>query len=226
MVRGPDLLWGGDVRSFRPPAGRFDGVIGGPPCQHWSSLAHLNKYLGRQPAPNLIPEYERCVSEARPAWFLMENVPEAPDPQVDDYTTYSTVLNNRWFYAEQNRERRFAFGWLGALRPAPWRHLDLSALEPSAWSHAVTCDMRHHTTGDRMRNAERVGTRGGVLPCNGQLMPFEEMCRLQGLPAEFLSDAPFTQKGKRKAVGNAVPLPMGRAVAKAVARWTEDNADA
>ena len=24
VVRGPDLLWGGDVRSFRPPAGKFD----------------------------------------------------------------------------------------------------------------------------------------------------------------------------------------------------------
>src|SRR6476659_2456796 len=33
VVRGPDLLWGGDVRSFHVPYGRFDGVIGGPPCQ-------------------------------------------------------------------------------------------------------------------------------------------------------------------------------------------------
>lgn len=33
VVRGPDLLWGGDIRKFHPPAGRFDGVIGGPPCQ-------------------------------------------------------------------------------------------------------------------------------------------------------------------------------------------------
>src|SRR6185436_8832391 len=29
IVRGPDLLWGGDIRKFHPPAGRFDGVIGG-----------------------------------------------------------------------------------------------------------------------------------------------------------------------------------------------------
>ena len=26
VVRGPDLLWGGDIRSFHPPAGKFDGV--------------------------------------------------------------------------------------------------------------------------------------------------------------------------------------------------------
>ena len=33
IVRGPDLLWGGDIRTFHPPAGVFDGIIGGPPCQ-------------------------------------------------------------------------------------------------------------------------------------------------------------------------------------------------
>ena len=27
VAPGPDLLWGGDIRSFHPPAGRFDGAI-------------------------------------------------------------------------------------------------------------------------------------------------------------------------------------------------------
>jgi site-specific DNA-cytosine methylase len=40
--------------------------------------------------------------------------------------------------------------------------------------------------------------------------------RLQGLPEGFLDDAPFTAEGKLKAVANGVPLPMGRAIAKAV----------
>lgn len=26
VVRGPDLLWGGDIRTFRPPPGVFGGV--------------------------------------------------------------------------------------------------------------------------------------------------------------------------------------------------------
>lgn len=38
VVRGPDLLWGGDVRRFHPPAGLFAGIIGGPPCQAFSQL--------------------------------------------------------------------------------------------------------------------------------------------------------------------------------------------
>ena len=36
VVRGPDLLWGGDIKTFHPPAGVFDGVIGGPPCTLWA----------------------------------------------------------------------------------------------------------------------------------------------------------------------------------------------
>ena len=50
------------------------------------------------------------------------------------------------------------------------------------------------------------------------VMSLGEMCRLQGLPEGFLEDAPFTVHGKRKTIGNGVPLAMGRAVAKAVKR--------
>jgi DNA (cytosine-5)-methyltransferase 1 len=53
VVRGPDVLWGGDIHRFRPPAGRFDGVIGGPPCQAFSVLRHLVEQNGCQVAENL-----------------------------------------------------------------------------------------------------------------------------------------------------------------------------
>lgn len=45
VVRGPDPLWGGDIRNFHVPAGVFEGIIGGPPCQHWTRLMFLNKLL-------------------------------------------------------------------------------------------------------------------------------------------------------------------------------------
>jgi DNA (cytosine-5)-methyltransferase 1 len=82
VVRGPDLLWGGDVRNFHVPAGRFDGVIGGPPCKRFSRLAHIVQANGYELAPDLIPEYERIVGEAAPSWFLMENVEAAPMPSA------------------------------------------------------------------------------------------------------------------------------------------------
>ena len=72
VVRGPDVLWGGDIRRFHPPAGKFDGIIGGPPCQAFSRLAHMVRHNGLEPRfGNLIPEFERCVKEAMPRWFLI-----------------------------------------------------------------------------------------------------------------------------------------------------------
>ena len=110
VVRGPDLLWGGDVRSFHPPAGRFDGVIGGPPCQAFSRLRHIVEANGYRTAPNLIPEYERVVGEVAPAWFLMENVPAAPEPTVPGYVVRSEMVADHWCGGETSRLRRFSFG--------------------------------------------------------------------------------------------------------------------
>lgn len=46
VVRGPDVLWGGDVKRFHPPAGRFDGVVGGPPCPYWSRIGVSSGIMG------------------------------------------------------------------------------------------------------------------------------------------------------------------------------------
>jgi DNA (cytosine-5)-methyltransferase 1 len=214
VVRGPDLLWGGDIRKFHPPAGRFDGIIGGPPCQAFSELAFLVRANGHEPKfGNLIPEFERCVAEAAPNWFLMENVTGAPEPNVKNYAVNSVCLNNRWFGAEQNRDRRFSYGCHWAQSEHAFaRSIDFETFETQQWSPAVTGDMRVATNGERVRTKPG----GGVCPHVGKLAPFDSMLRLQGLPDDFLSWAPFTTKAKRQAVGNGVPLPMGRAVAKAV----------
>lgn len=170
VVRGPDLLWGGDIRRFHPPAGKFDGVIGGPPCQAFSRFRFLNPAAGRH--GNLIPEFERVVSEARPDWFIMENVPDAPRPVVGGYCVADTVLNNRWLGEEQERMRRFSFGSATGMRLP----VEVAALESPLYARSVNGDARQ------------------------------------------VSEAPFTAHGKRKLIGNGVPLSMGRAVAKAVKR--------
>ena len=112
VVRGPDLLWGGDIRRFHPPAMKFDGVIGGPPCQAFSRLRHIVEANGYTPAPDLIPEFERCVLEAQPEWFLMENVEAAPIPRVKIYYTSACVIRDTWVGGETNRLRRFTLGQL------------------------------------------------------------------------------------------------------------------
>lgn len=139
VVRGPDVLWGGDIRAFRPHAGRFDGIIGGPPCQRFSRLANLveHRYGPDSLADNLIPEFERVVSEAQPSWFVMENVPDAPVPVVPGYGVTPVILNNRWFGEEQNRIRRFSFGLADGRTFNPWRLIQIKALEPASFEYAV-----------------------------------------------------------------------------------------
>lgn len=53
-------------------------------------------------------------------------------------------------------------------------------------------------------------------------MPSEHLLHGQGLPDDF-DLPPFTMQAKRQAIGNGVPLPMGRAIAKAVKEATEER---
>lgn len=218
VVRGPDVLWGGDIRRFHPPAGVFRLVIGGPPCQQFSRFRHIVKANGFALAENLIPEYERCVSETQADAFLMENVPEAPEPAVNDYTVRSFILNNRWCGGEQERTRRFSFGVRSNAVVDLRRWLEVEALEALAWSPAV-CASGGIKPGveasDRKTRARYYGWKTAAA--------LRESIRLQGLPEDFLEVAPFTLEGKHKVVGNGVPLPLGRAVAKAVKEALEHH---
>lgn len=157
VVRGPDLLWGGDIHWFDPPSGRFDGIIGGPPCQAFSRLRHLVEHNGLKSAPNLIPEFERCVNAAQPEWFLMENVPASPLPLCSCYSTSCTVVNNRWVGGEQERTRKFT---LGLRRRAPvdlQQFIEWAALEPFEKSPAVCASggVKPGIPTDRRIRAER-----------------------------------------------------------------------
>jgi DNA (cytosine-5)-methyltransferase 1 len=197
VVRGPDLIWGGDIRRFYPPPGRFEGVIGGPPCQKFSTCARLRPGTERE---NLIPEFERCVYQAQPEWFLMENVRQAPIPQVDGYLVHSFLFNNRWLGEEQNRVRRFTFGSRDGRKLIISGDI-LAVFENPKFEYCVTA---HDHTGGNWDNSAR-----------GKGRTWREMARLQGLPPDF-DIPPFRRNDLGKAIGNGVPLPMGRAVAKAV----------
>lgn len=206
VVRGPDLLWGGDVRGFHPPAGKFDGVIGGAPCQIHSQGRNLRAGV-KCKSVNLIPEFERCVSEAGPDWFVMECTRRAPLPSVSGYEVKSYLVNNRDFGAIQNRLRRFTFGKKG-VGPAFW------PITPAALQHPKIS--RCITASDGKRNGRGCNLPDRLYTISAQQILFPDACELQGLPRNFLEDAPFTKEGKYRVVGNGVPLIMGRAIARAV----------
>jgi DNA (cytosine-5)-methyltransferase 1 len=166
VVRGPDLLWGGDIRQFHPPPNVFWGVMGGPPCQDFSRL--------RRDAPTgygleMLAEFLRVVTEAQPEWWLMENVDRVPTVSelghTAGYVTQRFDINQAWY-----------------------------------------CDVS--------RFPGRV-TAGAALANDSR--PFKELCRLQGLPDDF-DLPPFLATEKKRAVGNGVPMQIGRELAKAVIR--------
>lgn len=214
VVRGPDQIWGGDIRSFHPPAGRFDGIIGGPPCQAFSQLRHIVEANGFQTAPNLIPEFERCIAEARPGWFLMENVRAAPLPQADGYFLETQLVRDVEVGGLTQRERRFTFGSRTRVR---W-NVETLAVYPEQAEPAVTCDMRRRPV--RLGGSRKPKESGGVtssLNRGGGAETLERMIELQGFPADIFGEHhAFTRTALKRAIGNGVPLAMGRAVAAAV----------
>jgi len=226
VVRGPDLLWGKDIKEFHPPAGKFDGVIGGPPCQAFSQLRHIVEANGFKTAENLIPEFERCVREAQPAWFLMENVPHAPEPQIEGYRLHQQVICDLWVGGQTQRERRFSFG---SRAPARWE-IETLALHPVNGEPAVTCDMRRRPvalggSGKPKRKDTASGGRTSSLDRGYGAETLDRMAELQGasaLLAVLREEGAFTAKALKIGIGNGVPLPMGRAVARAVRHASND----
>ncbi len=188
VVRGPDLIFGGDIRRFNPPPNKFGGVIGGPPCQDFSAARRC------PPTGNgvaMLKEFIRVVNQAQPDWWLMENVPGVPDIHIDGYNWQRLDVRASDFGLTQRRLRHIQFGS---------RHNMVLVLE---------------------RNESTPETDSAVMASDRDT-PFSKMCALQGLPPDF--DLPsFTVAGKRRAVGNGVPLPMGRALATAVVNMVHED---
>jgi DNA (cytosine-5)-methyltransferase 1 len=185
VVRGPDTITGGDVRSFHPPAGVFSGIIGGSPCQDFSK-ARRAPPTGEGLA--MLAEFARVVTEAQPTWFLLENVPQVPTITVPGYTVQRFDLNARECGVRQNRPRHFQYGDLRGWVIIVTRDRRVTDAQPCA------------TASEGRRSARR---------------SWADFCALQGLPRDF--DLPgWTREAKYHAVGNGVPIPMARVVARAV----------
>jgi len=226
VVRGPDLLWGSDIRDFHPPPGRFDGVIGGPPCQIFSILKRLNPRAGEKHG-NLIPEFERVVREAAPVWFLMENVEGAPVPSAPGYYVQSQLLRDHWVGGVTSRLRRFSYGSTnGKGHPISVATLALHPYpKPAALASGSGREQPVRLGGSgRPKRTTSDGRLVRSGPNPGARATREDMCRKQGLPLDFLADAPFTESGKRKMIGNGVPLALGRAIARAIKTGTGECA--
>ena len=113
VVRGPDLIFGGDVREFAGVPDRFDGVIGGPPCQGFSSA---NRYRTNSDHPSvknsieMLNQFCRVVIECQPVWWALENVPAVPNVSVDGYSVQRVAISDQECGGPQIRMRHVQFG--------------------------------------------------------------------------------------------------------------------
>lgn len=101
--------------------GRVCGIVGGPPCQGFSRIGRRSLEDDRN---SLFGHFFRIVSEARPHFFLAENVPGILDRQYDAIrlsalgkpTGYCQLdpftLRASDFGAATSRDRVFFVGWL------------------------------------------------------------------------------------------------------------------
>lgn len=98
-----------------------DMIIGGPPCQDFSSAGLRNEDNGRG---NLTLCYARIISKIRPEWFVMENVATITKTnklvgakaifKEAGYGLTQRVLNAALCGVPQKRKRFFLIGKLGA----------------------------------------------------------------------------------------------------------------
>jgi DNA (cytosine-5)-methyltransferase 1 len=187
VVRGPDTLFGQDIRPFTlvNHAGKFAGIVGGPPCQDFSR-ARRRPPTGH--GREMLSHFRRLVTEAQPEWWLMENVPTVPDMVIPGYTTQRFNLFASEFGLRQKRNRSFQFGSKG---------------EPIAVLRGTESHFRFRPAA--------LASDGE----HGRRRTFADFCELQGLPRSF--DLPgLSRAAKFRAVGNGVPVPMAFAVAVAI----------
>jgi DNA (cytosine-5-)-methyltransferase len=116
-----------DVKEFdaRPYAGQIDILIGGSPCQDFSIAGQRAGEDGER--GNLIWQFYRVVSEARPKVFVYENVKgflsinggKSYQRFLDalrglGYLCHAEALNTKDYGIPQNRERLYIVGFLNA----------------------------------------------------------------------------------------------------------------
>lgn len=104
------------ILQFNP-----DMIIGGPPCQDFSSAGKRDEDNGRG---DLTVAYAKIISSVRPAWFVMENVERIlKTNKLQDalmifraagYGVTYTVLNAALCGVPQKRKRFVMIGKLGA----------------------------------------------------------------------------------------------------------------
>lgn len=152
-----DVVYAGPIDEWlrEDDVPSVDVVVGGPPCQGFSTL---NKGEAEDGRNTLWQEYVETVAEAKPRYFVLENVPQfLKSPQfalfeaathrggkLEDYGFRASILNAADYGAPQARKRVIAIGW----------HRDLPPLGAPSPTHVG----RHVTVREALRDVRPLVT--------------------------------------------------------------------
>jgi DNA (cytosine-5)-methyltransferase 1 len=184
VVSAGDLITGQDIRDFTGVKNKFNGVIGGSPCQDFSGLKRNKGNYSLE----MIYQFLRIVGECEPDWYLLENVKGVPNvTELLGYSHQRIDINQGW-YDVYSRLRHIQFG-----------------SKDNLYLNIPRGTMNNIKSGCALASDDR---------------SFRELCHIQGLEDDFdLLD--FNVKGKKRAVGNGVPLSIGRVLANEVLNVTD-----
>jgi len=201
VVSAGDLITGQDIRNFIGIKNKFDGVIAGTPCQDFSTLKRNRGYYSFE----MLIEFLRVVAECEPDWFLLENVKSVPN--VTELLNDCSYFDNKTVTVlRKYSHQRFDInqGWYDNF--SRLRHIQFCSKN----------DLYLNIPRGKMNNI-----KGGCALASDS-RSFRELCLIQGFSDTY--DLPdFTVKGKKKVVGNGVPLSIGRVLAYAVKSVTDQE---
>ncbi len=166
-------------------SGGVDVIVGGPPCQGFSTLGKQDE----QDERNLLwRQYAQTIVRYRPKYFVVENVAAfAKSPQFEqflqatepggslsDYRFEHTVLNSADFGAPQARRRAVVIGHRRDLAfpgfPAPTHHATgADGLEPHRTVREVLGSVPESPDRDNLLEARRTAVAGRIVP--GPFLP-------------------------------------------------------
>lgn len=140
---GSDLVYAGKIEDWlkNEDIPRADVVVGGPPCQGFSSLGTKDANDERN---KLWLRYAETISKAEPQYFILENVPAflrseqfkrfkrqcQPSNRLGNYAFRAEILNAANFGAAQLRKRVIL---VGHRRDLPFPGFPSATHSPGQW---------------------------------------------------------------------------------------------
>lgn len=216
VVQAQDKITGGDIRDFHGVPGRLNGIVAGPPCQGFS-VANSHRRNSAHPSVRnsreMLWHTVRIILECRPEWFLIENVPCVPDVRIDGYSIQRIPITDLECGGVQLRSRHIQFGSLNGDIIRPQRVKECLLIRNKKLIRGIPV---------RSKNGNKLLRRKSVTTKTDRWTDYPDLCRSQGLatPIELPG---WYRTAKFKAVGNGVPLRMGKTLAEAVVCRAQRN---